>query len=237
MSEEGGMEARVMFGDPFGNRGDYSKGIFYSGRRSVFSFFFVYDCFKLFRRYLHTKQPQSPGNILEPPPDFMTLRQKKQSLILKKAGVQLLTGKIEFKKSENSEEAAAKLALLKRLEAMNKKKVLVIKTEPSSESEWKKETQAGCTFWVHKTTGIISTTRPFDMESDSVCSSLDDSCSLFSESNCGHEHEHGEDFDGMLDSLDESHGAAASPATGSLVYDPKPFDTLMRELDEMGYSS
>jgi hypothetical protein len=32
------MEARVMFGDPFGNRGDYSKGIFYGGRRSVISF-------------------------------------------------------------------------------------------------------------------------------------------------------------------------------------------------------
>lgn len=37
MSEvKGGEEdyhPRVMFGDPFGNRGDYSKGIFYGGRR------------------------------------------------------------------------------------------------------------------------------------------------------------------------------------------------------------
>jgi hypothetical protein len=158
----------------------------------------------------------------------MTLRQKKHSIILKKAGVQLLTQKIEFKKSGDSEEAAAKLALMKRLEAMNKKKVLVIKTEPSSECEWKKEYQAGCHFWVHKTTGIISTTRPFDMESDSLCSSLDDSCSLFSESNCGHD----EDYDGLL-GLDES-GGESSPATGSMVYDPTPFDTLMKELDQMG---
>lgn len=34
-SSEGEREARVMFGDPFGNRGDYSKGIFYGGRRSI----------------------------------------------------------------------------------------------------------------------------------------------------------------------------------------------------------
>ena len=152
----------------------------------------------------------------------MTLRQKKQSLILKKAGVQLLTQKIEFKKSGDSDEAAAKLALMKRIEAMNKKKVLVIKTEPSSECEWKKETQAGCTFWVHKTTGIISTTRPFDVENDSVCSSLDDSCSLFSESHFGHDDDCG---------FDES--GESSPATGSMVYDPTPFDTLMKELDQM----
>lgn len=37
-SSEGEREARVMFGDPFGNRGDYSKGIFYGGRRSILPF-------------------------------------------------------------------------------------------------------------------------------------------------------------------------------------------------------
>lgn len=33
MSSEDDYHAPVMFGDPFGNRGDYSKGIFYGGRR------------------------------------------------------------------------------------------------------------------------------------------------------------------------------------------------------------
>jgi hypothetical protein len=189
------------------------------------------------RRYLHSsqqpppqqQQSQYPSNILEPPPDFMTLRQKKHSIILKKAGVQLLTQKIEFKKSGDSDEAAMKLALLKRLEAMNKKKVLVIRTEPSTESEWKRQTQAGCTFWVHKTSGVISITRPFDVESDSsVCSSLDDS-SLFSESHAGDD-----DLFGFLN--EESEEDSIATATGSMVYDPKPFDSLMKELDDMDHS-
>lgn len=158
---------------------------------------------------------------MEPPPDFMTLKQKRHSVILKKAGVQL-TQKIEFKKSGESEEvAAAKQLALKRLEAMNKKKLIVIKTEITNESDWKKETQAGCTFWVHKLTGVISTTRPFDADGDSICSSLDDTNSLWSESH----------FDDDL--MNYSDSDDVSTATGSIVYDPLPFDTLMRELDEM----
>lgn len=163
---------------------------------------------------------------MEPPPDFMTLKQKRHSVILKKAGVQL-TQKIEFKKSGESEEVtAAKLLALKRLEAMNKKKLIVIKTEVSSESDWKKETQAGCTFWVHKATGTISTTRPFEVDGDSVCSSLDDTNSLWSESHLDDE---------MLNNYCDSDDL--STATGSIVYDPQPYDTLMRELDEMSRGS
>ena len=40
-ASEAERENRVMFGDPFGNRGDYSKGIFYGGRRSVLSFIYL----------------------------------------------------------------------------------------------------------------------------------------------------------------------------------------------------
>jgi hypothetical protein len=204
------------------------KGSFME-EEGLFLFDSFYFIFLVSRRYLHSSpqpQPPYPSNILEPPPDFMTLRQKKHSIILRKAGVQLLTQKIEFKKSGDSEEAAMKLALLKRLEAMNKKKFLVIRTEPSSESEWTKQTQAGCTFWVHKASGIISTTQPFENESDlSVCSSLDDS-SLFSESHPGEE-----DLFGFMNEESEEE----STATGSMVYDPKPFDSLMKELDDLGH--
>ena len=175
---------------------------------------------------------------MEPPPDFMTLKQKRHSVILKKAGVQL-TQKIEFKKNGESEEGiAAKNLALKRLEAMSKKKLIVIKTEVSTEKDWKKETQAGCTFWVHKSTGVISTTRPFEVDSDSVCSSLDDTNSLWSEShidienNYNHNNHEGEN-DEEDDLLNYSDSDDASTATGSIVYDPQPFDTLMRELDSM----
>lgn len=154
----------------------------------------------------------------------MTQKQKRQSLILKKAGVQMLSQKIEFKKAGDSEEAAAKLAMMKKLEAMNKKKILVIRTEPTTESEWRKEKQAGCTFWVHKTSGVIATKRPFEVEddADSLGTPVDDSSSQFSNS-------HDEDFFTFLPEEDES------PATGSIVYDPKPFDNLMKELDEMSH--
>lgn len=169
---------------------------------------------------------------MEPPPDFMTLKQKRHSVILKKAGVQL-TQKIEFKKNGDSDEVvAAKLLALKRIEAMNKKKLIVIKTEISSENDWKKETQAGCTFWVHKATGIISTTRPFEVDSESICSSLDDTNSLWSES-----HLDDDDSNYYNDNNNNIDSDELSTATGSIVYDPQPFDTLMRELDEMSKSS
>jgi hypothetical protein len=51
-----GIKASI-FGDPLGNRGEYSKGIFYSGRR----------------RYLYDEQTQLPP--MEPPQEMMTNKQ------------------------------------------------------------------------------------------------------------------------------------------------------------------
>lgn len=51
-----GIKASI-FGDPLGNRGEYSKGIFYSGRRK-----YLYD----------EKRQLSP---MEPPRDMMTNKQ------------------------------------------------------------------------------------------------------------------------------------------------------------------
>jgi hypothetical protein len=51
-----GIKASI-FGDPLGNRGEYSKGIFYSGRR----------------RYLYNENSQLPP--MEPPRDMMTNKQ------------------------------------------------------------------------------------------------------------------------------------------------------------------
>jgi hypothetical protein len=51
-----------IFGDPLGNRGDYSKGIYYSGRR----------------RYLYDENFNLPP--MEPPREMMTNKQVRKSL-------------------------------------------------------------------------------------------------------------------------------------------------------------
>ena len=143
---------RVMFGDPFGIRGDYSKGIFYGGRR----------------RYLHPIQSSSEAaqagapptrvNIMEPPKDFMTLKQKRNNVRLRKKGIRLVQ-RLEFKKSAEADDSTKALNS-KKAEAI--KSHIVITSTASSKSDWDKVFQAGVTFWVHKETGVTSMSCPYE---------------------------------------------------------------------------
>ena len=149
---------RVMFGDPFGNRGDYSKGIFYGGRR----------------RYLHSKpistEVSPPGappirvNIMEPPKDFMTLKQKRNNVKLRKEGITLMQ-RLEFKKSAEVDDGT-KAVNMKKAEAVKSR--VVITSAVSSKSDWDKLFQAGVTFWVHKDTGITSMVCPYEEEGENL---------------------------------------------------------------------
>mmetsp|Transcript_8685 Transcript_8685/g.12968 ORF Transcript_8685/g.12968 Transcript_8685/m.12968 type:complete len:208 (+) Transcript_8685:88-711(+) len=189
-------EGRVMFGDPFGNRGDYSKGFFYSGRR----------------KYLHDKSVDEHANLMEPPEDFMTLKQKRNTVLLRKGGVQLMQ-RLEFKKSGDSDEvSAAKLAAARKAEALSKKKVLVISTQATTKDEWIKETQAGCVFWVHKSTGITSMECPYDSDAP----------------------EDAPNEEKVSTPLSPTAEEDEFPATGSMVYNSDAFEDLISQLDSMG---
>lgn len=207
----------VMFGDPFGNRGDYSKGIFYGGRQ----------------RFLYS---QRGVNSLEPPPDFMTMRQKRNKSQMSKTQVQLLSKRLDFKRKDDNELEAAILA---RAEAkknlqQSKRKVLVIKHQPTSKYDWILQKQAGCTFWVHKPTGTITSERPYTVDEDDEDNN---------ESENSREYTSPTKYQNDSEFFDEDfrksseHAARSSPeelpATGSLVYDSSEFKNFLNILDSM----
>jgi hypothetical protein len=163
MDDENFETSRVMFGDPFGNRGDYSKGIFYGGRR----------------RYLHSREKREDKeaasvaaarvNILEPPTDFMTLKQKRNNVKLRKGGITLMQ-RLEFKKSIDFDDGSK--SQVKKVEATKSR--MVITHQQTHKSDWIKETQAGCTFWVHRDTGITSMVDPMEEPEAKVNYARDD---------------------------------------------------------------
>ena len=184
---------RVMFGDPFGNRGDYSKGFFYGGRR----------------RYLHTRSknpqadcsvpaaaPSTRINIMEPPEDFMTLKQKRNNVKLRKEGITLMQ-RLEFKKSVEVDDGS-KLANAKKAETVKSR--VIITSSKTSKHDWDKTFQAGVTFWVHKDTGITSMECPYDEEEEKEEAGGSGDASITTEVENG-----------------------PRPGTGSLVYDGGEF--------------
>ena len=99
--DEDDFNVAPMFGDPFGNRGDYSKGIFYGGRR----------------RFLHGSRED---NHLQPPEIFMTRDQKKR-LVLGEKGEndKIVLQKFDF---VDKAEVAVEKSKFSKKESSNKKK-------------------------------------------------------------------------------------------------------------------
>jgi hypothetical protein len=62
LSLENGKIKHSLFGDPLGNHGDYSQGIYYQARM----------------KYLYSQNMASSTMSLEPPKDMMTNRQVSQ---------------------------------------------------------------------------------------------------------------------------------------------------------------
>lgn len=205
----------VMFGDPFGNRGDYSKGIFYGGRK----------------KFLRSEK-NGTVNALEPPDDFMTMRQRRNKAKMSKTQVQLVSKRLDFKRKDDNDEAAILArAEAKKMQQQSKFKVIVIKQQSTSKYDWTVQRQAGCKFWVHKPTGTISNEMPvcMDDDEDSLCTSDMDSQESFSSPNKGASTSLLEE-----DSRDDDDGEGeVPPATGSLVYDSYEFDNFLNILDEM----
>jgi hypothetical protein len=190
--------ARVMFGDPFGNRGDYSKGFFYGGRR----------------RYLHKDRSI---NIMQPPDDFMTHTQRRHNLKIQNEGIHLVQ-KLEFnrKPQENEESLLTKALEKSKKDVMKNKGIVVIKKVPTFPSDWEEKHEAGCTFWVHKSTGVsvAECPQPELYESRSRAQSTDNTNSLFL-----------------------TNGAIEHTGTGSIVYESSEYENFIDTLDSMMKSS
>jgi hypothetical protein len=141
-----------MFGDPFGNRGDYSKGIFYSGRR----------------RFLHGQRDE---NHLQPPEIFMTKEQKKRHTQGSEGGGLNLK---RFDFVDKAEVAGEKIKSSKkdiRKAAKSKKKNNITFIEKYSTTErenWVETMQAGCKLYINHATGEVSDECPWDEASNKL---------------------------------------------------------------------
>ena len=135
---------RPMFGDPFENRGDYSKGFFYKGRRC----------------YLHSEKE---ANHLAPPEIFMNKQQKKRLVLANTKPTQELKQmgfKVDVNKERNNEKK-----LEKEKSKKSKKKIVYIQKFSSTNPEdWEEIVQAGVKLYVNKATGEVFDECPWDPE-------------------------------------------------------------------------
>lgn len=132
-----------MFGDPFGNRGDYSKGIFYAGRR----------------RFLY---PGRKDNHLQPPELFMTKMQKKRWVMGEEPT------EVNFKKFDFGQEGAIEKAKSSKKDSSKSKKkkkkglTYIEKYSSVDPADWEEQIQAGVKIWVNHHTGEVSDECPWD---------------------------------------------------------------------------
>ena len=136
----------VLFGDHFGTKAEYTRGIFYGGRW----------------RYLHNESLHA----LQAPEEFMTRRQKRDAIRLRKQGIQQMQ-KLDFaKKNEGDEIFGTKAAQARKLEGQGKKsrkeKIIIQKFSSTNKNDWSYESQAGCKFWINHFTGEVSTECPWN---------------------------------------------------------------------------
>jgi hypothetical protein len=132
-----------MFGDHFGQRGDYTEGLFYAGRR----------------KYLN----DDGSSDLEPPDEFKSKRQLRE---LRKSrerdqatNPRQASFHIRFKKGDDD--------MIKRLKraATTVKDVVTFELRGSIHpDEWREEFQAGVRMWVNKRTGDVAATCPWTLD-------------------------------------------------------------------------
>ena len=147
---------RPIFGDVFGDRGDYTKGAFYASRRT----FLVSDD----EPGKKSKDPSDwDANKLKPPAMFQTRAQSRRYNKESKPA----TGKTaDFKAmfSGMSIDAAEKSKKVKSDENRRKrkpKKVIIQKYSTTDPEAWVEEFQCGVRLWVNKGTGEVSDECPW----------------------------------------------------------------------------
>jgi hypothetical protein len=147
----------IKFGDLFGTRSDYSKGVFYRGKKKYLTT----------RKLIDTKCPDPNYNALEPPELFMTRAQTRKH---KKISNLSLLKTLDFKVvNTDNDEKAKKAALIRKQEDKIKQKknrppstIILEKYSSYSRSDWNEVHQAGCTFFVNKKTGEVSSEAPWE---------------------------------------------------------------------------
>lgn len=151
----------IKFGDLFGTRSDYSKGVFYGGKR----------------RYLTDEsnttfdRPADENNALAPPESFMTKKQTRKQL--KKSSLSHFK-KLDFNVVQtDADQKAAKAALIRKQEGQKAKRALrppamlvLEKYSSYRKKDWTEVKQAGCTFYVNKSTGEVTSEIPWKEDDD-----------------------------------------------------------------------
>lgn len=199
-----------MFGGLLRLKDDFSSGSIYSSRRSFL------------------KTSSKPGyNLLEPPEEFKTKSQMKRTVIENQHILQNKNYKQDLRdKVGNLVKSIAGISTLKqeqqvkfvprnsknRLNKKSDRKIVIEKFSSTDQKDWCEQHQAGCTFWVNKSTGEVSSVCPF-----LIC---------VAEDLCGNV-EYKERLPDIL-SFNESVG------TGALVYNRDDIDDLFRILDNGG---
>lgn len=217
-----------LFGDATGDRGDYSTGLFYAGRRK-----FLTD----------------EKEALMPPSQFMTARQKRNHIRNQNTGKTFSSiAKLEFKKQTHPQEGdgephsqdhAAKRPL--PVQKSHQTTVTIRKYASINPLEWQEVKQAGCTFYVHSPTGEISPEKPWlavrnvgDTGDTSPTRSETSYKSFGADSAGSFEWESGYFDEDLEDEApqdeEEQYGC------GSLAYDGTEMKELLSELDAIPWS-
>ena len=144
----------ALFGDAFGTRGDYSKGIFYAGRR----------------KYLGDPE-ELEQNPLRPPLYFMSRTQRAKNS-MRSNGIRLFQ-KLDFKKDEDPARnvkadiaQANRLTRARSIKQGRRSSITLKRFHGTNANDWRREFQAGCYFWVNRVTGEISADCPVEVLQD-----------------------------------------------------------------------
>jgi hypothetical protein len=149
-----------------------SVGLFYSGRRRYFHDGKIHPHTTLATTRAATAPvvPVGSPSALQPPTDFMTIRQSKDFLKIQRAGT-VGFQRLEFKtKTIEKEDRPGRgaqgkgaMGIRKGGVTQNHSQTITVEKYPSlAPSDWVQEQQAGCTFYVHKETGEACREKPWE---------------------------------------------------------------------------
>jgi hypothetical protein len=137
----------ALFGDAFGTRGDYSKGVFYQGRM----------------KFLQCDVDALGPNSLKPTTEFMSRQERqKQSVraneFLKASGVRSIQT-LDLNSGAKRDEGDTRRSMLHRSKSIKVRKLsqqgFLFPFQNEDERNWTREFQAGVHFWRHTRTGEL----------------------------------------------------------------------------------
>jgi hypothetical protein len=236
-----------MFGDVFGQRGDYSKGIVYGSRRT----------------YLVTDDCSS----ISPPPELMTKTQARQAKnhqnmdkmhFKTRASACYFSGEGAVGPEQNQGGSkVSKVSMFQRSgkSSLSAQKMIIIeKFSTTNRAAWLEEVQAGCKIYVNKETGEVFDECPWsEMGQQSKERFLTRSLSMCNingglpgsmshptmnrvetvDSINKKKGPKASSFDGQLMSLTAKDSKDDFTGTGALVYDGEELTNFFEELDSM----